>query len=252
MPKRTDEGPQGRILDAAEDAFADAGFDGASLRRIGLEAKVNLATIYYYFGSKAGLMEAVLRRRFGPLREEHLGLLRQFEQGAKGAPVPAERILEAMLLPALRLAVTASPRQRAVSRLLGRIFSEPNPRFQKALRGQHERNLSGAFLQATHLSLPAIPLPELRCRLDLIWGAMGVVLCNPAKMGRELRATCEAGDIQRILVRLVAFFGPGLRAPVPPEEPAGAAGEAAAKRRRQPAGAAARGEARRRSERQPI
>ena len=49
-------------------------------------------------------MEAVLKRRFGPLREEHLALLRQFETAAKGRPLPVEKILEAMLLPPLRLA----------------------------------------------------------------------------------------------------------------------------------------------------
>jgi len=219
MAKGTHEGPQGRILDAAEDAFADSGFNGASLRRIGLEAKVNLATIYYYFKSKAGLMEAVLRRRFGPLREEHLGLLRQFEQNAGGRPLAVEQILEAMLLPTLRLAVTASPRQRAISRLLGRIFSEPNPLFQKALRGQHERNLSGAFLQAMHLSLPQLPQADLRCRLDLIWGAMGLILCNPAKMGGGLRGACGAAEVEMALARMIGFFAPAMRAPAIGEAP---------------------------------
>jgi AcrR family transcriptional regulator len=213
MPRRTHECPRGRILDAAEDAFADSGFNGASLRRIGLEARVNLATIYYYYGSKAGLMEAVLKRRFDPLREEHLGLLRQFEQGAGDCPLPVEKILEAMLLPTLRLAVTAPPRQRAISRLLGRIFTEPNPKFQKALRSQHERHLSDAFFQAMRRSLPELPVPDLRCRLDLIWGAMGLILCNPGKMERELRGTEEPIDLDEALARMIGFFAPGMRAP---------------------------------------
>ena len=58
-----------RILEAAEQVFGDAGFAGASLRAIVRRAHVNLATVYYYFGSKNGLMEAVLKRRFGPLRQ---------------------------------------------------------------------------------------------------------------------------------------------------------------------------------------
>ena len=79
MPKPAEQDRQTRILDAAENAIAELGFAGASLRHIVLEAQVNLATVYYYFGSKRGLMEAVLKRRFGPLREEHLALLREFE-----------------------------------------------------------------------------------------------------------------------------------------------------------------------------
>ena len=80
-PKRD---PRARILDAAEGAIAEEGFAGASLRDIVREAQVNLATVYYYYGSKIGLMEAVLKRRFGPLREEHLALLREFEAKARG------------------------------------------------------------------------------------------------------------------------------------------------------------------------
>ena len=95
-----------QILNAAEHAFAEHGFDGASLRDIVCEAKVNLATVYYYFGSKHGLMEAVLKRRFGPLRQEQMDLFQVAEKESKGRAVPIEKILRALLLPPLRL-VTA-------------------------------------------------------------------------------------------------------------------------------------------------
>ncbi len=123
--------PQTRILDAAENAIAEFGFAGASLRHIVLEAGVNVATAYYYFRSKRGLMEAVLKRRFGPLREEHLALLRRFEAEAKGRPLPVEKILEAMLLPPLCLAAKAPAKQQAITRLIGRIVTEPNPQIQE-------------------------------------------------------------------------------------------------------------------------
>src|SRR5512136_2977818 len=104
MAGPTESDPRLRILDAAENAVAEAGFAGASLRDIVREARVNLATVYYYFDSKRGLMEAVLKRRFGPLREEHLALLREFEAAPHGRPLSVAKILEAMLLPPLRLA----------------------------------------------------------------------------------------------------------------------------------------------------
>src|SRR5512140_2669371 len=102
MPKPSAPDRQTRILDAAENAIGEHGFAGASLRHIVLEARVNLATVYYYFGSKRGLMEAVLKRRLGPLRQEHLALLREVGAAAKGRPLPVEKVLEAMLLPPLR------------------------------------------------------------------------------------------------------------------------------------------------------
>ena len=151
MPKQSEQDRQTRILDAAENAIADLGFAGASLRNIVLEARVNLATVYYYFSSKRGLMEAVLKRRFGPLRQEHLALLRQFEQAAKGRPLTVERILEAMLLPPLRLAATAPAKHQAVTRLIGRIVTEPNPQTQEMLRSQRAE-VRVAFLKALQRS----------------------------------------------------------------------------------------------------
>src|SRR5258708_35196227 len=124
MPKRTQKLRRTRILDAAESAFADHGYNGASMRAIVREAGVNLATVYYYFGSKNGLMEAVLKRRFGPLREEQLELLRAAEHHEAGRAVPVERVLRALLLPPLRLLAAPEAKRAAVARLVGRIVTE--------------------------------------------------------------------------------------------------------------------------------
>jgi AcrR family transcriptional regulator len=54
---------QTEILLAAERLFAEEGFDGASIRTIAKEAKVNIAMISYYFGSKEKLLEALIIHR---------------------------------------------------------------------------------------------------------------------------------------------------------------------------------------------
>src|SRR5262245_1924286 len=122
-----------RILEAAEAVFAENGFAGASLRQIVSRARVNLATVYYYFQSKNGLMEAVLERRFGSLREEQMDLLKRTESGVGGRAARVEGILEAMLLPPLRLAAAGPAKRQAVMRLIGRIVTEPNPQTQEQL-----------------------------------------------------------------------------------------------------------------------
>src|SRR5258708_7111630 len=147
MPRTTEKIRRTRILDAAENAFADHGYNGASMRAIVHEAGVNLATAYYHFGSKNGLMEAVLKRRFGPLRLEHLELLRQFECEANGRPLRVEKILEAMLLPPLRLVDAPSAKRQAITRLIGRIVTEPDAQTQEILRGQR-LEVRAAFLKA--------------------------------------------------------------------------------------------------------
>jgi AcrR family transcriptional regulator len=54
-----------QILSAAEDLFAEKGFDGTSVRDIAHKAGVNLAMISYYFGSKEKLFEALVDFRSG-------------------------------------------------------------------------------------------------------------------------------------------------------------------------------------------
>jgi AcrR family transcriptional regulator len=52
------------ILDAAERLFARHGFAATTIKRIGAEADVNTALLYYYFDDKVALYRAALARVF--------------------------------------------------------------------------------------------------------------------------------------------------------------------------------------------
>ncbi|PZX94768.1 TetR/AcrR family transcriptional regulator [Flavobacterium aquariorum] len=52
-----------QILGVAEKLFAEKGFDGTSIRDIAKEAKINIAMVSYYFGSKEQLLEAIILNR---------------------------------------------------------------------------------------------------------------------------------------------------------------------------------------------
>lgn len=201
-----------RILDAAENAFANDGFEGASLRDIVLAAGVNLATVYYYFSSKEGLIQAVLARRFDPLRQEHLDLMRRADEEAGGRPPAVEKLLEAMLVPLQRLAATASAKSPAVMRLIGRIVFEPNVNVQQFLR-EHYQDVKRSFVDAFHRSLPDSPLPELLWRIEFVWGAIAFILCNPDNIKEKTGGLCDPTDTCRLQAQMIAFFVGGLRAP---------------------------------------
>jgi AcrR family transcriptional regulator len=57
------------ILDAAEQLFADQGYDATSLNQVGAAAGVSRGTPGYFFGSKAELYQAVLDRSFAEVRD---------------------------------------------------------------------------------------------------------------------------------------------------------------------------------------
>src|SRR5665811_1673394 len=83
----------------AERLFAEHGMEGVGLRAITAEARVNLASIAYHFGSKDGLLEAVFAQRAAPIAQERLRLLARCFEGDENAyagtdpgRVPASRI----------------------------------------------------------------------------------------------------------------------------------------------------------------
>lgn len=69
--RRTENGAQTleRILDAAENRFADEGFRGTSLRDIARDVGIRAPSLYNHFAGKDALYAAVLQRAFGPMLE---------------------------------------------------------------------------------------------------------------------------------------------------------------------------------------
>lgn len=56
------------VLEAAQDLFAERGYDGASIRAITRRAGANLGAVTYHFGSKEALYHAVIASKLAPLR----------------------------------------------------------------------------------------------------------------------------------------------------------------------------------------
>lgn len=199
-----------RILDAAEVAFSEGGFDGASLRQIVAAAGVNLATVYYHFVSKEVLLEAVVERRLGPLKRAQLGCLREIREKA-GRPLEVEAILHVMLSGTLALALPGSVENQMATRLLGRMIADPNPKIQDWMCTRHAE-VREAFFQAFKESLPQLPTHDLLWRLELIWGALAVILCSPGWAQKKTFGTCEPASVNTVLPQMISFFAAGLRA----------------------------------------
>jgi AcrR family transcriptional regulator len=64
-----------QILLVSETLFAEKGFDGTSIRNIAKEAKINIAMVSYYFGSKERLLESLIFYRTKDLKIQIENLL---------------------------------------------------------------------------------------------------------------------------------------------------------------------------------
>ncbi len=96
----TGDATRQRILKAAERLFAKRGIDAVSIRDITDAAKVNSASIHYHFGSKSGLVDAMLARWAGQLVARRGQLLDAIEK----LPEPQVRdVVEVLVWPMVEL-----------------------------------------------------------------------------------------------------------------------------------------------------
>jgi AcrR family transcriptional regulator len=204
-----------KILDAAEAMFMEHGFEATSLRAITAAAGVNLAAVNYHFGSKEELFQAVLTRRLDPMNQERLDLLTRLEREAAPDPLPCDRILSAMFIPALKLARDPERGGKDFLRLLGRAYADPAPFIRKFLAEQYAVMIA-RFKAAFARALPDLPRKELSWRLHFIMGALSYTLAGTDALRLIAELTpAETGNDEMLLNRLAPFLLAGLQSPVP-------------------------------------
>ena len=202
-----------RILDAAESLFMEHGFEATSLRSLTSAASVNLAAVNYHFGTKEELFQAVLTRRLDPMNQERIDLLERLERDAGGKAMSCEKILFAMLIPALRLARDETRGGKHFLRLLGRAYADPAPFIRHFLSAQYAEMI-GRYKEAFLKALPHLSRQELTWRLHFVMGALSYTLAgtDAVKLFAQMTAA-EKYDDELLLQRLAPFLVAGLKAP---------------------------------------
>jgi len=196
MPEATKE----RILDAAEDLFAEQGFAGASLRAVTRTAGVNLAAVNYHFGSKEALFHAVVARCVAPVNQERLKRLEQLEASVAHESPGVEQILNTFVAPALE-GVELSPAGR---RIAGRLHAEPASLVRPILEREFGALLR-RYVDALHRALPQAEPPQLAWRMHFVVGAMLHTLSAPERAGALF-----GPEPDNLLEELVRFCAAGM------------------------------------------
>lgn len=192
-------GTKTKIMNAAEKLFGQHGFDATSLRDITAEAGVNLAAVNYHFQSKESLIDALIERRLGPIKQKRLQMLEA------AGPAPAlEQIVEAFLAPILDHDLpTAVP-------LIGRVLSNPSLFLERVYK-PHLGETVARFSEALGKALPGLSTEERFWRVHFMAGAMTHIL---ALSGVLPLMEGSGGTLDRatLMARMVTFLVAGFRA----------------------------------------
>lgn len=199
-----------RILDVAEELFAEKGYAETSLRSITTKADVNLAAVNYHFGSKKELIQAIFARFLDPFCRRLNQKLDALEKPTDN--IPMEQVLQIVAATMVEgLEDSSNSNKLSVFlRLLGLAYSQSQGHIRRFLRERYIQTFSRVFaiIQNAH--------PELSAN-DLFWRIHFAVGATVFSMGsiEVLRALAERdtgqdNNISDIMSKLIPFITAGM------------------------------------------
>lgn len=197
-----------RILNAAERLFSARGIDGVSVRKIAVAARVQLALLTYYFGTKEGLYRAVFQRRIEPISAARRARLAAILARKKPKPHIAE-LLDALARPWV---VLRRHRWGAhYTRLIAREVSDPAENRRGIVKDLLDP-IAREFMAAMEVALPGLPRARIHWAYHFFIGALLTLLLHPARPKRLSGELCKVEDDEAVLQEIIGFFTAALLA----------------------------------------
>ena len=205
-----ESGSKRKLLETAEQLFADKGFEAVSVRDITQLAKTNVAAVNYHFGSRDSLLGMVMMRYMQPVTEERLARIDTLDRKWAGKVVPLEEIIDAYVRPLITQVRKSELSERLFYKLMGRIFAQQGnglpPQIESQLKQVVER-----FTRSFAKALPEVPPEDLAWRIHFMAGAMIHLLTHQDILHRISGGTSGAPTMEATLGRFIRFAAAGLR-----------------------------------------
>jgi len=201
---------QERILDAAEELFAQRGFYGVSVREITQAAGVDVALVSYHFGAKRALFTAVFERRAELLNAERLALLEQVRRATLPSPPPLEAIVSAFTRPLLERSARGGAGWKSYFALVAQVNNSPE--WGPVLMTRHFDPLVDKFIAVLREVLPNCPPREIYWGYQFLTGALTLTFAETGRIDKLSGGLCRSSDLDSVHERLTPFVAAGFRA----------------------------------------
>lgn len=204
---RPDSDVSTAILAAGERAFAEFGYAGASMRGIARDAGVNQAMIAYYFGSKEGLLHAIMRRRSSVVNARREVLLEHLL--AQGQPT-VDDLIEAFLAPLVELGTDEEQGGYSYVRMLA-VFMHSVDEVAKRVIAENFDGIARRFTDVFREIEPQMTESDAIRAYLLSLGA-GIAALGIEGRADRMSDRYDHPDTARLLRAVVAFSSAGVRA----------------------------------------
>lgn len=202
-----------KILDTAEFLFAENGIANTSLRMITHNAKVNLASVNYHFGSKDELVAQIFVRRLKPMNETRLQRLHILMRQSGEQTPDLHHVVQAFISPPLEMSRDGTVNGAVFIKLLGRTYTEPDETIHDLIRSTHKAVID-TYKPVFQQCLPQLSKDVLNWRLHFMVGALAY-----AMSGSDTMRLISSGNVDQqasltdIVSQLSDFIVSGLKAP---------------------------------------
>jgi AcrR family transcriptional regulator len=211
MNKKTPARPgKERILDAAEQLFAQRGFHGVSLRDITQAAGVDVALVGYHFGGKRELLTAVFERRAEVLNSERLELLEGVRRAALPRAPTLEAIVNAFTQPLLERSARGGSGWKSYFALVAWVNNSPE--FGAVMMTRHFDPLVDRFIAVLREALPGCPPREIYWGYQFLTGALTLTFAETGRIDKLSGGLCRSSDLDSVHERLAPYVAAGFRA----------------------------------------
>jgi AcrR family transcriptional regulator len=195
-----------RILDAAEELFAERGFSETSLRMITSKAKVNLAAVNYHFGSKNALIHAVFALEIA---------FNDLEARCDGQPPTLNQTLWALTDSAIRMPQRNEKGISIFMRLLGLAYTQSQGHLRRFLEQEYSQPFS-RFMRLLKEATPQLSAVDRYWRIQFMLGATAFTMSSSDALRGILQNKLGVETtVQEIAARLVPFLAAGMQAEDP-------------------------------------
>jgi len=196
-----------KILDAAEELFADRGFAETSLRVITARAEVNLASVNYHFGSKKSLIESVFERFMDSFTNELMTEMSLLDRNHSSFEV--EQVLNTLVRPLMEIDTIRPNGSSVFMKLLGRAYAETQGHIRRFAMQRYSHVLA-RFTRLLHKASPELAPSEMFWRLHFMLGAFIFTLAGHEALQEISQSDFEEEvSVEQIITRLVPFLAAG-------------------------------------------
>jgi len=186
------------LLDAAEQLFAEKGFEKTTIRDITDHLGVRLAAVNYHFDSKYNLLEEMVHRRAGALNKARQERIDQVTINPDKPYETVYALVQALFEPLLEYYLSGDEGWHYYCKYLARIVGADPLEFRTIVNREYN-DVAKAFLDRLREALPDHSEYQLHCAYQFLISTFTFVMSDNKRLDGVSDGRFQSADVDLIL-----------------------------------------------------